>query len=325
MVLKMVVDRSFLRPVLLKVYIGPLFRLVPSTLSPNFITIVGLAASLSMLGFVRLSDGRTAGLAALCAVLINVYILADHFDGMQAKKYDRASRFGEFLDHFCDFFSGACIIVAAYSFTDMSSTWLVIVSVSYVFAFIASHFEHNASGELRFPLVGPLEALVIASGFFLVAFLHQDYWITNRFMGVQYQYLFAATFLFGFLWCTWTTISRMKPALRPCHFEFAAGVVLLGICSLLLQDAWRQLLLVMVLFSAANTASVLAGERLLTPKLACRELPLLAGVCTAVFCGLGLAGPAYAPWCNALLGYAALRSALYMYQTIFHLRRYAKP
>jgi hypothetical protein len=91
--------------------------------------------------------------------------------------------------------------------------------------------------------------LVIASGFFLVAFLHQDYWIRNELMGIQYQYLFAATFLFGFLWCTFTTMSRMKPALRPCHFEFAAGVALLGLCSLLLPDAWQQLWLILVLFS----------------------------------------------------------------------------
>ena len=95
----MVVDRSILRPMLLRLYIQPLFRLVPSTLSPNLITMIGLAACLSMFGIVLIADGRTAGLAALCVVLINVYILADHFDGMQAKKYNRASRFGEFLDH----------------------------------------------------------------------------------------------------------------------------------------------------------------------------------------------------------------------------------
>ena len=320
----MVVDRSILRPMLLRLYIQPLFRLVPSTLSPNLITMIGLTACLSMFGIVLIAGGRTAGLAALCVVLLNVYILADHFDGMQAKKYNRASRFGEFLDHFCDFFSGASIIVAVYSFTDMSSTWLVFVSIAYVFAFIASHFEHNASGDLRFPLVGPLEALAIASCFFLLAFLHQDYWIRNNILGVQYQYLFAGTFLFGFLWCTFTTMSRMKPALKSCHFEFAAGVILLGLCSLVLPDAWRQLWLIMVFFSAANTASVLAGERLLTPKLVCRELPVLAVASTAVFYSLGLAVSDYTLWCNILLAYAVLRSAVCMYQTVFHLHRFTK-
>src|ERR1700761_5468649 len=113
----MVVDRSFLRPVLLRYCVLPLFRFVPAKLSPNSITAMGLVACLAMIPLVQLLPAQTAMLAVICALLVNAYILADHFDGLQARKYDRASRFGEFLDHFCDFFSSACIIAAAYAFT----------------------------------------------------------------------------------------------------------------------------------------------------------------------------------------------------------------
>lgn len=317
----MVVDRSFLRPVLLRYYVLPLFKLVPARLSPNSITAMGLVACLVMIGLVQFLTAPTAVLAAICSLLVNVYILADHFDGLQAKKYDRASRFGEFLDHFCDFFSGACVIAAAYTFTTMSSDWLTWVSVAYVLAFSASHFEHNASGTLFFALFGPLEALVIACLFFFAEWLRPDYWTDNHLGGIRYQYLFATFILLGFIWCTWSTFFRIRLSLRVCHFEFAAGAICLGACSLLLPQAWLQFWIVLILFGAANVASVLTGERLQPPRLACRELPWLAGlVAVAAYCS-NYPSSIYMPASSVLAAYAAVRSGIYMHRTVsrFHL------
>jgi phosphatidylglycerophosphate synthase len=282
---------------------------------------MGLAACLAMMGLVQFLGKPTAILAAVCGLLINFYILADHFDGLQAKKYDRASRFGEFLDHFCDFISGACIIVAVYAFTEMSFVWLIWVSVAYACAFIASHFEHNASGTLCFPLLGPLEALVIAIAFFFIATINPDYWVGNRVLGIRYQYVFVGVFLVGFLWCTWTSIFRIRLSLSACHFGFVAGVSCLAICPMLLPDSWPQFWLMLIAFSAANVASVLAGERLQAPRLVCRELPVLAGVGTVIAFQMDLAASLYVPISLVLLVYAVVRSAKYTYQAASELRR----
>ena len=323
----MVVDKSLLRPALLRYWVLPLFRFVPARLSPNSITAMGLVACLAMIPLVRILPARTAVLAAICALLVNFYILADHFDGLQARKYDRASKFGEFLDHFCDFFCGACIIAAAYAFTTMSSPWLTWVSVAYVLAFTASHFEHNASGTLFFALVGPLEALVVAGLFFFAEWLHPEDWIDSHVLGMSAQYLFAGAVLAGFVWCTWSTFSRIRVSLLRCHFEFAAGVICLGACPLLLPHAWLQCWLVLILFAGANVASVLAGERLQPPQLACRGLPWLAGLVAVVDRFAALPASVSVSASALLVAYAAIQSGTFMYRTAsrFRLESTRKP
>lgn len=73
-------------------------------LSPNAITLVALLLNLAGAGLLY------ARQFALALVLIAIGGLADAFDGIVARVQRKSSRFGDFLDHFCDRVSDVAMI-----------------------------------------------------------------------------------------------------------------------------------------------------------------------------------------------------------------------
>ena len=87
----------------LHAWFAPLARRCP--LSPNAITI--LALLLNVIGAWLLYDRRFL----LALVFIAVGGLADAFDGIVARVQEKTSRYGDFLDHFCDRVSDLLVII----------------------------------------------------------------------------------------------------------------------------------------------------------------------------------------------------------------------
>ena len=84
-------------------WLAPLARRCP--LSPNTITVIALL--LNATGAWLLYDQRFV----LALVFIAVGGLADAFDGIVARAQEKSSRYGDFLDHFCDRVSDLLIII----------------------------------------------------------------------------------------------------------------------------------------------------------------------------------------------------------------------
>ena len=84
-------------------WFAPLARRTP--LSPNAITVVALL--LNVIAAWLLYDRRF--LAALSFIVIGG--LADAFDGIVARVQEKTSRYGDFLDHFCDRVSDLLLVI----------------------------------------------------------------------------------------------------------------------------------------------------------------------------------------------------------------------
>jgi archaetidylinositol phosphate synthase len=84
-------------------WFAPLARRCP--LSPNAITV--LALLLNVIAAWLLYDRRF--LAALSFIVIGG--LADAFDGIVARVQEKTSRYGDFLDHFCDRVSDLLLVI----------------------------------------------------------------------------------------------------------------------------------------------------------------------------------------------------------------------
>jgi CDP-diacylglycerol--glycerol-3-phosphate 3-phosphatidyltransferase len=85
-------------------WLAPLAQRCP--LSPNAVSI--LALSLNVIAAWLLYDGRF--LIALGFIAIGG--LADAFDGIVARVQEKGSRYGDFLDHFCDRVSDLMLVTA---------------------------------------------------------------------------------------------------------------------------------------------------------------------------------------------------------------------
>lgn len=84
-------------------WFAPAARRFP--LSPNAITIVALLLNASAAFLLY----RRMFLAALAFIVIGG--LADAFDGIVARVQEKASRYGDFLDHFCDRVSDLLLVI----------------------------------------------------------------------------------------------------------------------------------------------------------------------------------------------------------------------
>jgi archaetidylinositol phosphate synthase len=83
--------------------LSPLARRCP--LSPNAVTVLALA--INVLGAWLLYERRF--LIALACIAVGG--LADAFDGIVARVQEKSSRYGDFLDHFCDRVSDLLIVI----------------------------------------------------------------------------------------------------------------------------------------------------------------------------------------------------------------------
>ena len=89
-------------------WLSPLARKSP--VSPNAITLFALLLSLMAASLLAAMQAHPAAVFAAVG-LITAAGLADAFDGIVAREQNRASPFGDFLDHICDRISDSATVV----------------------------------------------------------------------------------------------------------------------------------------------------------------------------------------------------------------------
>lgn len=221
----MVIDNSLARPWLDRVYFEPLIRILPRSITPNTITISGLVACLVMLAMLLSWEAPRALLALVSALAIHAYTLADQLDGMQARRTNRTSALGGFLDHACDFFNGQIIIWAACLLVDAGAAWLIAVSSAYTLAFLTCHLEERTSGTLHFGAVGPLEGLLAVTLFLLVYSVAPKALMTPLIAGFTAGHVLLFLYVVGLGWAALSVCLRLRSAFLP-----ACGLPILAVC-----------------------------------------------------------------------------------------------
>ncbi len=161
-----VTDHSATAKILKKGVSERLIEILPESYSPNALTLTGGAlATLSALTiwflFPEMQSGTTLGKLAMMssAILLIMYAVFDQLDGMQARRLNRASPFGDFLDHWVDTIiaNNLTVPVMVMLQLDHSRMWLMAFIAS--LAFWAHNWETRNSNYRSLPVIGGLESV----------------------------------------------------------------------------------------------------------------------------------------------------------------------
>jgi len=154
------IDESILTPAFRKHITEPVLRLIPIGINPNLITVISFIFSLLAL-FISYNYPSGMLVNTTIAILIFLYLLFDHLDGMQAKRKGGGSPLGEFLDHFFDVIINGVIVFTLYFLFDFSQLVLIITLVSGYIVQATVFLEQRQSGWLRFGKIEAVEAVVL--------------------------------------------------------------------------------------------------------------------------------------------------------------------
>lgn len=229
-------DASLLTPAFKKVVVSPLMLFIPYSLPANIITLASncflyLAVILALLHQTQNKFDFVA-----IPILILLYAIGDHMDGMQAKKTKTGSPLGEFCDHYLDVFNNAILLFLVLTLygVENSITWVVLVLTSYL-AHAAVIYEQYKTGWLVFEKFGSLEAVflsifIIFLGFFSTPFNLLTYTLST-FKIIELLMLISSL---GAIF-TALKINRRVDNFSPKFYMFAISLFVIGFVSFYLN------------------------------------------------------------------------------------------
>jgi phosphatidylglycerophosphate synthase len=312
------VDRSIVLPLYRRWWVGPFARALPARLPANLVT---LGASACMWAALALAAGAfalpPAALAVAFVVLVQVYLVYDHADGMHAKRMGTSSALGEYLDHALDAYHGPIVILAFFALVGFENRALVLFMLwTLQIAFAAAMVEQRVRAELRLGPVGSLEGMLLFCLFFLswLAPPVRAFWQAPLAAGVPAYALAVLTGAAGtggtVLGC-WRRTSGMPARLALFGAGGLALALLLALGPLPLWVAVACLLL----YGGDHTGRLIGSHLLRLPQPRPDPVPPLAAAL--------LAALPHAPvWAMAALPlYLALRAGLGAAGVLGPLRR----
>jgi phosphatidylglycerophosphate synthase len=162
-------DYSIITPPFKEYIVKPMIRFVPWWIPANIITILSnLCMYIALIIAVYGKSGQKSSYF-LAALLIFMYALGDHLDGMQAKRTKTSSALGEFFDHYLDAFNTGVLLMISFALYGITNPYLVafFLSVNYL-AHASVFYEQFKTKWLIFEKIGSLEAVLISSGLLLL-------------------------------------------------------------------------------------------------------------------------------------------------------------
>jgi phosphatidylglycerophosphate synthase len=286
------VDDSLLRPSFMRVYFERLFTLLPDWLPANYVTLSGFLAGSLMVGLASLPTGISpAVLAGLLFACIQVYVVGDHLDGLQALATGTASPLGEFLDHYCDSYVGAMAIFAGIMLVGASSQAMLLLLWVYYMAFGITYVQRQEQSRLHFTRWGALEAIAVLTLFFAswTSEWMRGLWMTEVVYGIHAYWAFL---LVGFVGGSYIVVTIVKE-MGYVPLQFAILAVVGGGLSVLLPTlptfspiaGW----LTMTLFYGGFIGRVMEDHVVRERRLTVDPFAIL-GLCVLVVAGWGAAG-----------------------------------
>lgn len=236
-------------------------RRIPSVVSPNLVTASGALAMVVGIGFAYLGvQGHRWGFVgvALCTLL---YFVADNVDGLHARRTQRSSHFGEFLDHWTDAINAGILAFCTTLGLGLDGELLVLFVVGVALNYFTTIWEQHQSGVLHSDLFGANEAIIFGIIVYLLlcAFPGAS-WLVYR-PGT----LSVATGLavFGICMSLWS----IAKALRRCHRKLYTLLPMLLALAVLSGLAFGGLLAWRHAAAAVLAANVLFSGPLLVDRL----------------------------------------------------------
>ena len=172
-------DHSILLRVLKDPVFMPLVRALPSTITPNQVTVAGHVAIWLSFAWVLRMPSAPAALCAALAVAYAFYNISDCIDGMLARHSGRMSRLGELLDHGLDSLS-IPLVVLGFGLLTHQPAWVLLTSTGVVgFMNFATLMHGYRIGYVHLGTIGIIEGIFCASALCGFAALFGLEWLTR--------------------------------------------------------------------------------------------------------------------------------------------------
>ncbi len=165
-------NSSLLEPYYKKYIASPIHKIIPRSVSANLISILGQLCI--VLAFcLTLEYKINLHLALIDSVLMQLYMLLDTLDGIQARTTGTSSPLGEYIDHSGDSFIGPLVTLLCSKLILPHHNLLALI-----LAFISGLLfnilinEKSLTGRYMLPAVGDLESVTMCSILVVVSQLH---------------------------------------------------------------------------------------------------------------------------------------------------------
>ncbi len=175
-------DRSFLLPIYKNFFVTPLLPFIPERVHPNAITHVGHVINLLgvVLLFIFFHDSSPSKVRAgfvAAAFCLHVYNWCDNADGAHARRTNRASATGEWLDHGLDIMNTTYIAYVSAIAIGAPQAWWIAIALVVPAGCAATYWEQAETGVLHLGTLGQIESLCFLSAVLLVsAWAGVDVW-----------------------------------------------------------------------------------------------------------------------------------------------------
>ena len=227
------IDDSILLPFLKKYIFSVLHRCIPYGVPANYLTLVSIIVIWSC--FLYLIGVNTPDDADIIIVFfaITIYVIFDHFDGLQAKKTGTGSPLGEILDHYSDVFNGSIILYLFFRILQIELSWIfyLVIWVNLV-AFTITYLEQGIRKELYFGKIGSLEGvslilIILAS---IMTSQGKNFWLGYTLFDIPLQVFLVIGLIFGVVFTVAGSIRRLQHIPKTFIHYFITGAFLWFIC-----------------------------------------------------------------------------------------------
>jgi len=246
------IDNSILLPFLKKYVFSVLHRCIPYGVPANYLTLVSIIVIWSC--FFYLMGVKTPDDVDISIVFfaITIYVIFDHFDGLQAKKTRTGSPLGEILDHYSDVFNGTIILYLFFRILQIELGWIFYLVIwANLVAFTVTYLEQSIKKKLYFGKIGSLEgvALILIILGSLITSHGKNFWLKNTLFDIPLHLFLVIGFILGVFFTVAGSIRRLGHIPKTFIHYFLTGSLICFIC-INYQINWQISFLVINAYSA---------------------------------------------------------------------------
>ena len=245
-------DESILLPFLKKYVFSVLHRCIPYGVPANYLTLVSIIVIWScFLYFIGVNTPDDADII-IVFFAITIYVIFDHFDGLQAKKTGTGSPLGEILDHYSDVFNGSIILYLFFRILQIELGWIFYLVIwANLVAFTVTYLEQSIRKELYFGKIGSLEGVILILIILgsLMTSQGKYFWLKYTMFDVPLHTFLVIGLILGVIFTVAGSIRRLQHLPKTLIHYFLTGALLCLIC-FYYQISWYISFLVINVYSA---------------------------------------------------------------------------
>lgn len=180
-------ENSKLEPIIVDRICRPVLKTLPESVSPNTITVFNVFIAASAFIAMAIAPDLTPGDALVARIFagfaVFVYMVTDCLDGMQARRTNRCSKLGQFLDHWVDAV-GIPLCAAGFILTlELDPVTTVVAIITAIMVYNSQLVLDHHTGRFVQPPVSGVDATFMLSlslptiGAFLYIFPRETAWV----------------------------------------------------------------------------------------------------------------------------------------------------